>query len=49
MGTVTRMELRKISEPHPYEHNAKLHPPEQIEKLRAEVEYWRKENLQIGH
>ena len=34
MGTVTRMELRKISELHPYEHNAKLHPPEQIEKLR---------------
>ena len=34
MGTVTRMELRKISELHPYEHNAKLHPPEQIEALR---------------
>ena len=34
MGTVTRMELRKIAELHPYEHNAKLHPPEQIEKLR---------------
>lgn len=34
MGTVTRMELRKISELHPYEHNAKLHPPEQIERLR---------------
>ena len=34
MGTVTRMELRKISELHPYEHNAKLHPPEQIENLR---------------
>lgn len=34
MGSVTRMELRKISELHPYEHNAKLHPPEQIEKLR---------------
>ena len=34
MGTVTRMELRKISELHPYEHNAKLHPPEQIETLR---------------
>ena len=34
MGTVTKMELRKISELHPYEHNAKLHPPEQIEKLR---------------
>lgn len=34
MGTVTRMELRKIDELHPYEHNAKLHPPEQIEKLR---------------
>lgn len=34
MGTVTRMELRKVSELHPYEHNAKLHPPEQIEKLR---------------
>ena len=34
MGPVTRMELRKISELHPYEHNAKLHPPEQIEKLR---------------
>ena len=34
MGTVTRMELRKISKLHPYEHNAKLHPPEQIEKLR---------------
>lgn len=33
MGTVTKMELRKISELHPYEHNAKLHPPEQIEKL----------------
>ena len=31
MGTVTRMELRKIDELHPYEHNAKLHPPEQIE------------------
>ena len=35
MGTVTRMELRKIDELHPYERNAKLHPPEQIEKLRA--------------
>lgn len=34
MGTVTRMELRKIDELHPYERNAKLHPPEQIEKLR---------------
>ena len=34
MGTVTRMELRKISELHPYERNAKLHPPEQIDKLR---------------
>ena len=34
MGTVTRMELRKIDELHPYEHNAKLHPPEQIEALR---------------
>ena len=34
MGTVSRMELRKISELHPYEHNAKLHPPEQIERLR---------------
>ena len=34
MGTVTRMEMRKISELHPYEHNAKLHPPEQIESLR---------------
>ena len=34
MGTVTRMELRKIDELHPYEHNAKLHPPEQIEQLR---------------
>lgn len=34
MGTVTRMELRKIDELHPYEHNAKLHPPEQIERLR---------------
>ena len=34
MGTVTRMELRKIDELHPYENNAKLHPPEQIEKLR---------------
>ena len=34
MGTVTRMELRKISELHPYEHNAKQHPPEQIERLR---------------
>ena len=35
MGTVTRMELRKISELRPYANNAKLHPPEQIEKLRA--------------
>ena len=35
MGTVTRMELRKIAELHPYANNAKLHPPEQIEKLRA--------------
>ena len=35
MGTLTRMEPRKISELHPYERNAKLHPPEQIEKLRA--------------
>ena len=34
MGTVTRMELRKIDELLPYENNAKLHPPEQIEKLR---------------
>lgn len=34
MGTVTRMELRKIDELLPYEKNAKLHPPEQIEKLR---------------
>ena len=34
MGTVSRMELRKISELRPYENNAKLHPPEQIEKLR---------------
>ena len=34
MGKVTRMELRKIDELHPYEHNAKLHPPEQIEQLR---------------
>ena len=34
MGTVTRMELRKIDELHPYERNAKLHPTEQIEKLR---------------
>ena len=34
MGTVTRMETRKISELHPYERNAKLHPPEQIEALR---------------
>lgn len=34
MGTVTRMELRKIADLTPYEHNAKLHPPEQIEKLR---------------
>ena len=34
MGTVTRMELRKIDELHPYERNAKLHPPEQIEKLQ---------------
>ena len=34
MGRVTRMELRKIDELHPYEHNAKLHPEEQIEKLR---------------
>ena len=34
MGTVTRMELRKISELHPYEHNAKQHPPEQIERLQ---------------
>lgn len=34
MGTVTRMELRKIDELHPYERNAKLHPAEQIEKLR---------------
>ena len=34
MGTISRMELRKISDLHPYEHNAKLHPPEQIEKLR---------------
>ena len=35
MGTITKMELRKIDELHPYEQNAKLHPPEQIEKLRA--------------
>ena len=35
MGKVTRMEMRKVAELHPYEHNAKLHPPEQIEKLRA--------------
>lgn len=34
MGTVTRMELRKVTDLHPYEHNAKLHPAEQIEKLR---------------
>ena len=34
MGTVTRMELRKIADLTPYEQNAKLHPPEQIEKLR---------------
>lgn len=34
MGRVTLMELRKIDELHPYEHNAKLHPQEQIEKLR---------------
>lgn len=34
MGSVTRMELRRIDELHPYENNAKLHPPEQIEKLR---------------
>ena len=34
MGTVTKMELRKLSELHPYQNNAKLHPPEQIEKLR---------------
>lgn len=37
MGTVTRMELRKISELHPYENNAKLHPPEQIEKLQRSI------------
>ena len=35
MGTITRMEPRKVADLHPYEHNAKLHPPEQIEKLRA--------------
>ena len=34
MGTVTRMELRKVADLHPYENNAKLHPAEQIEKLR---------------
>ena len=34
MGRVTMMELRRIDELHPYENNAKLHPPEQIEKLR---------------
>ena len=34
MGTVTRMELRKVADLQPYENNAKLHPPEQIEKLR---------------
>lgn len=34
MGQVTRMEMRKIEDLIPYEHNAKLHPPEQIEKLR---------------
>ena len=34
MGTVTKMELRKVDELRPYENNAKLHPPEQIEKLR---------------
>ena len=35
MGTITRMEPRKVADLHPYEYNAKLHPPEQIEKLRA--------------
>ena len=34
MGRVTSMELRRIDELHPYERNAKLHPPEQIQKLR---------------
>ena len=34
MGTVTKMELRKVDELRPYENNAKLHPTEQIEKLR---------------
>lgn len=34
MGSVSKMELRRIDELHPYENNAKLHPPEQIEKLR---------------
>lgn len=35
MGSVTRMELRKIDELYPYEQNAKLHPPEQAEKRKA--------------
>lgn len=34
MGTLKAMGLRKIADLHPYENNAKLHPPEQIEKLR---------------
>lgn len=34
MGTVTRMEKRRIDELIPYERNAKLHPQEQIEMLR---------------
>lgn len=34
MGTLKAMSLRKVADLHPYENNAKLHPPEQIEKLR---------------
>ena len=37
MNMTTRLEIRKISELRPYEKNARVHPPEQIEKLRASL------------
>ncbi len=37
MRTTTKLELRPIAELRPYEHNARTHSPEQIEKLRASM------------
>ena len=38
MQMPSRMEIRKISDLTPYANNARTHPPEQLEKLRASLE-----------